>query len=99
MDEAPVLTDEERERASAWVRESDTEAALELRFEIFFEIFMDELEAHADPTFGEGGHPEINRAAQALIDALQAEFLQYGEWRRTPAPRRTRSGPRSGPGD
>jgi hypothetical protein len=95
MDEAAVLTDEERERASAWVRESDTEAALELRFE----IFMDELEAHADLAFGDGKHPEINRAAQALIDALQAEFLQYGEWRRTPAPRRTRSGPRSGPGD
>jgi len=95
MDEAPVLTDEERERASAWVRESDTEAALELRFE----IFMDELEAHADPTFGEGKHPEINRAAQALRDALHAEFLQYGEWRRTPAPRPARSGPRSGPGD
>ncbi|MHB8324470.1 MAG: hypothetical protein ACYDEA_01700 [Candidatus Dormibacteria bacterium] len=50
--------------------EGDSEAAMELRFE----VFMDELEAHADPTFGDGKHPEINRAAQTLMDALHAAF-------------------------
>lgn len=40
-----------------------------------FEVFMDELEAHADPTFGNGRMPEINVAAKALIAALEAQFV------------------------
>jgi hypothetical protein len=36
---------------------------------------MDELEAHADPAFGDGRMPEINRAARALMEALEAEFI------------------------
>jgi hypothetical protein len=55
--------------------EADTEDALELRFE----IFMEELEAHADPAFGDGRMPEINRAAKVLMDALAAEFLREEE--------------------
>ena len=39
-----------------------------------FGIFMDELEAHADPAFGDGAYPEVNRAARALIDALESAF-------------------------
>lgn len=61
----------ELEQARHLVLEDDFEAAMELRFE----VFMDELEAHADPAFGEGKHPEINRAAKALMDALHAAFV------------------------
>ncbi len=61
----------ELEQARHLVLEDDSEAAMELRFE----VFMDELEAHADPAFGEGKHPEINRAAKALMDALHAAFV------------------------
>jgi hypothetical protein len=39
-----------------------------------FEVFMDELEVHADPAFGDGAYPEVNRAAQALLDALESAF-------------------------
>jgi hypothetical protein len=53
------------------VLEDDSEEAMARRFE----IFMDELEAHADPTFGDGRMPEINRAARALMEALEAEFI------------------------
>jgi len=53
------------------VLEDDSEDAMAVRFE----IFMDELEAHADPTFGDGRMPEINRAARALVEALEAEFI------------------------
>jgi hypothetical protein len=60
--------DEEVRKA---VLEGDSEEAMALRFE----IFMDELEAHADPTFGDGRMPEINRAARALMEALEAEFI------------------------
>jgi len=35
---------------------------------------MDELEVHADPAFGEGKMAEVNRAARALMDALEDEF-------------------------
>jgi hypothetical protein len=49
----------------------DSEEAMDLRFE----IFMDELEAHADPAFGDGRMPEINRTAKALMEALEAEFI------------------------
>jgi hypothetical protein len=66
-----INAEPEIERARRLILESDTQAAMELRFE----VFMDELEAHADPAFGEGRHPEINRAAQALMDALHAEFV------------------------
>lgn len=52
--------------------ETDTDEELEHRFE----IFMDELEVHADPAFGDGKMPEINRAAKALMDALEAEFVR-----------------------
>jgi hypothetical protein len=51
--------------------EDDSEDGMALRFE----IFMDELEAHADPAFGDGRMPEINRTAQALMEALEAEFV------------------------
>ena len=53
------------------VLEDDSEDAMAVRFE----IFIDELEAHADPTFGDGRMPEINRAARALVEALEAEFI------------------------
>lgn len=49
-----------------------TEEAAEARFE----IFMDELEAHADAAFGEGRYPEVNRAARALMEALEAAFVR-----------------------
>ena len=58
------------EQAMAWLRDSDSEEALELRFE----VFMDELEVHASPGFGDGRFPEVNRAARALQDALEAAF-------------------------
>jgi hypothetical protein len=58
------------EQVAAWLRESDSEVALEARFE----IFMDELEVHASPAFGEGRFPEVNRAAKALQMALEAAF-------------------------
>ncbi|HVD04296.1 MAG TPA: hypothetical protein VNF75_09235 [Candidatus Dormibacteraeota bacterium] len=60
----------EPEQVTAWLRESDSEAAMELRFE----IFMDELEVHASPAFGDGKFPEINRAAKTLQEALEAAF-------------------------
>ena len=66
-----INAEPEIERARRLILESDTQAAMELRFE----VFMDELEAHADPAFGEGRQPEINRAAQALMDAIHAEFV------------------------
>jgi hypothetical protein len=59
------------EQVRKTVLEEDSEDAMALRFE----IFMDELEAHADPAFGDGRMPEINRAARALMDALEAEFI------------------------
>jgi hypothetical protein len=59
------------EQARRLILEDESEAAMELRFE----VFMDELEAHADPAFGEGNHPEINQAAKALMDALHAAFV------------------------
>ncbi len=49
-----------------------TEEAAEARFE----VFMDELEAHADSAFGEGKYPEVNRAARALMEALEAAFVR-----------------------
>jgi hypothetical protein len=52
--------------------ETDTDEELEARFE----IFMDELEVHADPAFGAGTMPRINEAARALLDALAAEFVR-----------------------
>ena len=55
--------------------ETDTDEELEARFE----IFMDELEIHADPAFGDGKMPQINRAARALMDALEAEFVSEGD--------------------
>jgi hypothetical protein len=58
------------EQVAGWLRESDSEIALEARFE----IFMDELEVHASPAFGEGRFPEVNRAAKALQMALEAAF-------------------------
>jgi hypothetical protein len=58
------------EQVAAWLRESDSELALEVRFE----VFMDELEVHASPAFGEGRFPEVNRAAKALQMALEAAF-------------------------
>jgi hypothetical protein len=60
--------DEEVRKA---VLADESEEAMALRFE----IFMDELEAHADPAFGDGRMPEINRAARALVEALEAEFI------------------------
>ena len=69
--EAQTMDVVQLEQARRLILEDDSEAAMELRFE----VFMDELEAHADPTFGEGKHPEINRAAKALMDALHAEFV------------------------
>ncbi len=60
------------ERVAAWLRESDSETALEARFE----VFMDELEVHASPAFGEGKFPEVNRAAKALQEALEAAFAR-----------------------
>ena len=62
------------ERVAAWLRESDSETALEARFE----VFMDELEVHASPAFGEGKFPEVNRAAKALQEALEAAFAREG---------------------
>ncbi|MGA8206872.1 MAG: hypothetical protein WB801_09340 [Candidatus Dormiibacterota bacterium] len=59
------------EQVRKTVLEEDSEDAMALRFE----IFMDELEAHADPAFGDGRMPEINRAARALMEALEAEFI------------------------
>ena len=55
-------TEPELERARR-ILESDTEEAMDLRFE----TFMDELEVHADPAFGNGKMPEINRAAQRMV--------------------------------
>jgi hypothetical protein len=49
--------------------ETDTDEELEARFE----IFMDELEVHADPAFGAGTMPRINEAARALLDELVRE--------------------------
>ena len=60
------------ERVAAWLRETDSETALEARFE----VFMDELEVHASPAFGEGKFPEVNRAAQALQAALEEAFAR-----------------------
>ncbi|MDA8394030.1 MAG: hypothetical protein M0T72_02115 [Candidatus Dormibacteraeota bacterium] len=60
------------ERVAAWLRESDSETALEARFE----VFMDELEVHASPAFGEGKFPEVNRAAKALQEALEVAFAR-----------------------
>ena len=54
--------------------EDDSEEALEFRFG----VFMDELEAHADPAFGDGAFPEVNRAARALMDALESAFRPEG---------------------
>ncbi len=62
------------DQVAAWLRESDSEAALEARFE----VFMDELEVHASPAFGEGKFPEVNRAAKALQAALEAAFASEG---------------------
>jgi hypothetical protein len=53
----------------------DAEEALERNFE----IFMDEVEAHADPAFGDGKMPRINQAARELLDALEAEFVHEGD--------------------
>jgi hypothetical protein len=60
------------------VKRSDTEADAEEALERNFEIFMDELEAHADPAFGDGAYPEVNRAARALMDALESAFRPEG---------------------
>jgi hypothetical protein len=57
----------------------DVAAETEQELEFRFEIFMDELEVHADPSFGDGRMPEINRAARTLMDALEAEFVRGGE--------------------
>jgi hypothetical protein len=63
------------ERVRKALLEDQSEEAMDLRFE----IFMDELEAHADPGFGDGRMPEINRTARALIEALEAEFIVESE--------------------
>jgi hypothetical protein len=55
--------------------EDNSEEELEARFE----IFMDELEVHADPAFGEGKMPRINQAARELLLALEAEFVHKGD--------------------
>jgi hypothetical protein len=60
-------------------KRGDVEAGTEESLEFRFEIFMDELEVHADPAFGDGKMPEINRAARALMDALEAEFVREEE--------------------
>jgi hypothetical protein len=61
--------------ARKFLFEDQSEQAMEIRFE----LFMDELEAHAHPTFGHGRMPEINSAAQALIKALETQFLERRE--------------------
>jgi len=58
--------------AREYLLTDDSDEAMDLRFE----VFMDELEAHAGPAFGHGRMPEINTAAQALIAALEAHFLR-----------------------
>jgi hypothetical protein len=63
------------EDARKTMLEAQSEEAMELRFQ----IFMDELEIHADPAFGDGKMPEINRAARALMEALEAEFVSEGD--------------------
>ncbi|MHB1525535.1 MAG: hypothetical protein ACYCZN_04540 [Candidatus Dormibacteria bacterium] len=60
------------------IKRSDTEADTEEALELRFEVFMDELEAHADPAFGDGAYPEVNRAARALMDALESAFRPEG---------------------
>ncbi len=50
-----------------------------------FQIFMQELELHADPTFGEGRWPEVTRASQTLLDAMAQAFAVTREPRQKPS--------------